>query len=233
MRKKRMYGTFGVIYADCPWTYEVYSTATGHGRSAESHYSTVPDDLLKTMNVAPLALQNCALLGWCTSPRLPQCIEVYESWGFEFVNVLLTWVKLRKGSKEEREVEAWKNWKASDPSSWHMGMGYYTRQNPEFLCLFKFKNGHPKILRHDVRAVLPYPVQAHSEKPPLHELIRTMFDGPYLELFARRNELGWSAWGDSPNLSVPVGVDLTLGYSPDEPLLAQLREQKRAERGVL
>jgi len=225
-KPKVVYGDYGLIYADCPWTYDVYSTATGHGRSAESHYPTVPDDILKTLAVSQYAAKNCALLGWCTSPRLPQCIAVYESWGFQFVNVFMTWAKMRRGSKKERDRGDWIKWLAADPKTWHMGMGYYTRQNPEFLCLFK--RGKPKIKRHDVRSLLVHPVLKHSEKPPLYELLTMLFDGPYLELFARRSVPDWTVWGND----VATAVDLVLPPGPDENILGPLREQKRLERGL-
>jgi N6-adenosine-specific RNA methylase IME4 len=37
----------------------------------------------------------------------------------------------------------------------------------------------------------------HSAKPELFlDLIEQMSPGPYVELFARRNRLGWDTWGD-------------------------------------
>lgn len=37
----------------------------------------------------------------------------------------------------------------------------------------------------------------HSAKPEAFlDIVETVSPGPYLELFARRNRLGWSAWGN-------------------------------------
>ena len=37
----------------------------------------------------------------------------------------------------------------------------------------------------------------HSRKPDqMHEDLERLFDGPYLELFARRTRPGWDVWGD-------------------------------------
>lgn len=33
---------YKIIYADPPWSYKVWSKDTGLGRSAESHYCTMP-----------------------------------------------------------------------------------------------------------------------------------------------------------------------------------------------
>ena len=37
----------------------------------------------------------------------------------------------------------------------------------------------------------------HSQKPEAFlDLVETVSPGPYLELFARRNRLGWDTWGN-------------------------------------
>ena len=41
------------------------------------------------------------------------------------------------------------------------------------------------------------PVRAHSEKPDeAYARMQKLFGGPYLELFARKERLGWKTWGD-------------------------------------
>ena len=40
-------------------------------------------------------------------------------------------------------------------------------------------------------------VTQHSRKPDeFYEIIEKMYDGPYLEMFARREREGWEAWGN-------------------------------------
>ena len=42
-----------------------------------------------------------------------------------------------------------------------------------------------------------WPRSAHSVKPEAFlDLVESVSDGPYLELFARRNRLGWDTWGN-------------------------------------
>jgi hypothetical protein len=56
-------GSYGVIYADPPWKFEVYSQDTGQGRTAEAHYSTKPvGEIATTIPVASFAADDCALL---------------------------------------------------------------------------------------------------------------------------------------------------------------------------
>lgn len=218
-----------VIYADNPWKFRAYGKATGHGRSAESHYPTVRDELLMSMNVGQFAADDSVLLGWVVSPKLPDCIRVYESWGFQFVTVAFAWAKVRKGRKKEREAGALAHIPAMDEKSWHVGMGYYTRANME-LCLL-FKRGKPKRLSKSVRQLVAAPITEHSEKPPLYDRIEELFAGPYLELFARERHPGWLSWGNM----VPGGTDLpelVLPPDPDEAVLSVIRAQKAAERLV-
>lgn len=41
------------------------------------------------------------------------------------------------------------------------------------------------------------PMKEHSAKPPaLQDLVERLSPGPYLELFARKQRLGWSTWGN-------------------------------------
>ena len=46
--------TFGALYIDPPWRFEVWSKATGQGRSAESHYPTMTPDKLKALPIPAL-----------------------------------------------------------------------------------------------------------------------------------------------------------------------------------
>jgi N6-adenosine-specific RNA methylase IME4 len=45
--------------------------------------------------------------------------------------------------------------------------------------------------------VFPAKVGAHSQKPELfYDLVEQLVDGPYCELFARRQRPGWTCLGD-------------------------------------
>lgn len=57
-----------------------------------------------------------------------------------------------------------------------------------------------------------WPRSAHSQKPEAFlDMVESISPGPYLELFARRNRLGWDTWG---NESLEH-VDLTTNGCPD------------------
>ena len=54
---------YGIIYADPPWNYRVYSQK-GLGRSAESHYPTMSIEDICALPVGKIAADNCALFMW-------------------------------------------------------------------------------------------------------------------------------------------------------------------------
>lgn len=174
---------FGVIYADPPWTFNVYS-GKGKQRSADRYYNTMSLDDIKALPVQQLAADDCALMMWCVSPELDGALDVIQAWGFEYKTVGLCWVKQTKGD-----------------NGLHWGMGYWTRANVE-LCLLATR-GAPKRMAKDVHQVIEAPVSQHSRKPDEAQVrIERLLNGPYLELFGRRASPNWTVWGNQISRSL-------------------------------
>lgn len=170
---------YGVIYADPPWEFKVYS-GKGKQRSADRHYDTQSLDFIKSLPVETLAADDCALFMWAVMPELPGALEVIKAWGFEYKTVGFTWVK--DTATDDQDKLFW-------------GMGYWTRANAE-LCLLATR-GSPKRLNADVHQVILRPRTKHSQKPDeARRRIERLIAGPYLELFAREKADGWDAWGN-------------------------------------
>lgn len=168
---------YGVIYADPPWEFKVYS-GKGKDRSADRHYNTGGLDSIKAMPVAALAADDCALLMWAVMPELPGALEVIKSWGFEYKTVGFTWIKQNK---------------TGEGLFW--GMGFWTRANAE-ICLLATK-GNPSRIHADVHQVLLSPIAEHSRKPDeIAQRVERLVPGPYIELYARRPRAGWTTWGN-------------------------------------
>ena len=73
-------------------------------------------------------------------------------------------------------------------------MGYWSRANAE-VCLLAVR-GAPKRLARDVHQVVVERRGEHSVKPEeVRRRIERLAEGPYLELFARGQAEGWTAWG--------------------------------------
>ena len=168
---------FGVILIDPPWDF-VTRSPRGQDRCASSHYDTQTFEAIKALPVAQLAADNCALFVWMVDwePRL--ALDLIEAYGFKHKTTAFTLVKSNRSGE-----------------GWHMGQGYWTRANPETCWLAT--HGHPTRLNADVRQLLIAPLGEHSEKPSeVNDRIERLVSGPYLELYARRERLGWVTWGD-------------------------------------
>jgi N6-adenosine-specific RNA methylase IME4 len=174
----RMFG-YRVIYADPAWNYENWAP-TGMRKNAASHYDCMSIEQLASLPVGHLAHPDgCALFCWVTMPLLEQAFAVLQRWGFRYSTVAFTWAKRTRLD-----------------TGWHMGLGYTTRANAE-LCVLAVQGniGLPKV--RDVRSLIVEPIREHSRKPDrVRSDIERMFDGPYVELFARSRRQGWTAWGN-------------------------------------
>ena len=168
---------YQIIYADPPWSYR--DKALAGNRGAGFKYPTQEKDWIDNLPVSEIADKNCVLFLWVTMPKLNECWQLIEKWGFEYKTVGFTWVK--------------KNKKAP---SWFWGMGGWTRANAE-LCLIATK-GKPKRIDAGVHSVIDTNIQAHSQKPDeaRERIIKLMGDLPRIELFAREKTDGWDVWGN-------------------------------------
>jgi N6-adenosine-specific RNA methylase IME4 len=76
-----------------------------------------------------------------------------------------------------------------------MGNGYGTRHNAEVCWLGR--RGSPQRKSKAVRELIIAPRREHSRKPDeIYGRIEELCDGPYVELFARQQWLGWRCTGN-------------------------------------
>lgn len=183
---------YGIIYADPPWHYRVYSKK-GAGRSAESHYPTMTIEEIQALPVSELSDKDCALFMWITFPLLKESLSVLSAWGFKFKTIAFVWIKQNR---------------KSDSLFW--GMGYWTRANAEF-CVLATK-GKPKRMAKNVHQVIVSHIEEHSKKPDeaRRRIVRLMGDLPRIELFARQKTAGWDVWGNE------LESDIILGGTDDD-----------------
>lgn len=176
----------GAILADPPWSFRSWSDK-GKNRApdamvrqkglAERHYATMSLANIRALPVADWALPNCVLFLWAVDCMLPEALAVGAAWGFRFKTVAFTWTKIKANGGH------------------HIGLGYWTRGNPE-QCLL-FTRGAPRRKSAAVRQLIEAQRREHSRKPDeTYERIEALVDGPYLELFARTERPGWNQWGN-------------------------------------
>lgn len=172
----------GFIGMDPQWLFKARSEA-GAGRGPT--YKTEEIEKIKNIPVQALAAEHSALGMWTVDWCLQDAFDLMRHYGFNVVTKLYTWVK----TNGDGDLLAY------DDSTWFMGMGYWSRANPEDCWLAT--RGDPKRLYADVRQLIVAPLMEHSRKPDAWlERSERLVEGPYLELNARRERPGWISWGD-------------------------------------
>lgn len=140
------------------------------------------------------------LFCWATWPKLPEAIEVVEAWGFRYVTAV-PWVKTVPSTE-----------------SIAASMGFWSLGASELLIIARRGKARRRSAKlapvrgllegEDRRSPIFYAPRKgrHSTKPEeLRCWIERVAEGPYLELFARRQYPGWRC----------VGLDLGERITPD------------------
>lgn len=179
---------YDIIYADPPWDYNgkmqydkscIKDVNKNFEKSifissAVFKYPTLKLKYLKELNVSSISNENsCLLFMWTTGPQMKNSIDLGVYWGFEYKTVAFVWDKM-----------------IHNP-------GRYTLSQTE-MCLV-FKKGtipSPRGAR-NIKQLVNVKRGKHSEKPDIIiKYITDMFPlQSKIELFARKNYIGWDNWG--------------------------------------
>jgi N6-adenosine-specific RNA methylase IME4 len=129
--------------------------------------------------VRDLATEAAHLWLWVTNAEMFEVApKVMQAWGFAYRSCL-TWIKPR------------------------FGMGSYLRNQTEHLLLGV--RGKAPVRFRGQGTWLFAPLQDHSHKPEeQYCVIELCSPGPYLELFARRKQPGWDAWGNEVDCDIEL-----------------------------
>lgn len=175
---------YDIIYADPPWSYR--DKASRNKRGACYKYEVQDHEWICNLPVKTIASDDCFLFLWVTMPKLNEVMEVIDHWGFQYKTCAFTWVKRNRYKP-----------------TWFMGMGNWTRANPE-ICLLATK-GKPKRVSANVHSVVDTPIERHSKKPDVvkDRIVQLCGDLPRIELFARQKTEGWDIWGNELVATLP------------------------------
>lgn len=188
-------GGFKTILADPPWRF-----ANRTGKVAPEHrrldrYSTMELEDIKKLPVESTAAPNAHLYLWVPNALLPEGLKVMEAWGFRYVSNII-WAKRRKdGGPDGR------------------GVGFYFRNVTEIL-LFGVRGSMRTLqpARSQVN-MIETRKREHSRKPDeQYPFIEACSPGPYLEMFARHAQPGWTLWGDEADETVEPRGKTYKGY---------------------
>ena len=172
-------GGFSTILADPPWRFQNRTGKVAPEHRRLDRYSTLSLEDICALSVADVAAENAHLYLWVPNALLPDGLRVMEAWGFRYVSNIV-WAKRRHdGGPDGR------------------GVGFYFRNVTELL-LFGVR-GTMRTLAPARRQVniIETRKREHSRKPDEQfDLIESCSPGPFLELFARYPQEGWTVWGD-------------------------------------
>ena len=169
---------FRCIVADPPWKVNRLESPGSKGfgtqenilRSIPLSYPTMTVEDIKAMQIP--ADNDAHLYLWTINAYIEAAYEIARAWGFQ-PSTLLTWAKAPMG----------------------LGMGG-TFCNTTEHCLFA-RRGHLKAKQRIDSTWWNWKRGQHSAKPEAFlDMVESVSPGPYLELFARRNRLGWATWGN-------------------------------------
>src|SRR5580765_8050350 len=182
-RKTLVADPFRVIVADPPWSFS--DKLPGPTRGAANNYKVMSLKELQAFWLPPLATE-CHLFLWRVASMQEEALSVVRSWGF-VPKAEIVWLKKTINGNR------------------HFGMGRQVRMEHE-VCLIATR-GTPMVKSNSIRStfmtcwdfttpywegtVLPGPTGRHSEKPEVfYDTVEQLVDGPYLELFSRRQRPG-------------------------------------------
>lgn len=173
-----------VILADPDWEFKTFSEK-GKGKSPDRHYldgKTSPVDTIASQPIKDLIHpEGAVLFMWVTWPHIFSATQVLDAWGFQYSGLAWEWDKFNPETGKRA-----------------FGGGYITRKNLEPCIVARTPNFKVKEHRksQSVRDLIRSPRREHSRKPDeQYRWIEELFDGPYLELYARQEWPGWDAAG--------------------------------------
>lgn len=181
-----------VVVADPAWKFD--DELPGKGRGAAKHYSCMTARnicQLADMTLGQLIIMDhpiasdAVLFLWRVASQQRIALDVVSAWGFT-IKTELIWLK-----------------KTANGCRW-FGMGRTLRAEHE-VCLVATR-GHVMPKNHSTRTTFITDLDVtgfsainhrHSQKPDeFYAIVESLFDGPYVELFARRHRPGWTCLGD-------------------------------------
>lgn len=165
---------FRVICADPPWKFG--DKLPGPGRGAEKHYRCLSVEELERFSLPPIS-DDAHLFLWRVASMQEEAFRVARAWGF-VIKSELVWLKKTVTGKR------------------HFGMGRQVRMEHETALICT--RGRPQVQDRSIRSTFEAVAErVHSRKPEeFYQIVQRLCLGPYVELFARKQRLGWTCYGD-------------------------------------
>lgn len=168
---------YRTIVADPPWDYRQH--LGGGPKGAGAQYKCMTSEEILMLPVGRWAEESATLYLWTPNSFVPRAYHIAEAWGF-LPRTLITWVKGRL--EGGRLIQ-------------HIGLGASFRTSTEHVLYGE--RGKPIILNRDMPTAFIAPRREHSAKPDtFYDIVEHVSMGPYLDVFARKQRMGWDTFGD-------------------------------------
>lgn len=179
---------YRTIVADPPWVYsERFASYSGDRRSGRPlPYESMGIDEIADLPIRDLAdSSGCWLWLWTTNRYLPSAHRLVDWWGFRYMATVV-----------------WHKTGGCSPFS-----ASYVSSMTDAEFLIAATVGSPATGEKLPSLVIErHRAGEHSQKPELFlDLIEAFTEAPRIELFARRQRLGWDTWGDKALEHVSLG----------------------------
>lgn len=183
LKEPQKAGRYRCVVVDPPWDQgKTGLRSVRPNQTQDLDYPTMTHDEIAKLPIPEWASKNSFLWLWATNSRsrssrkpiLQQAFELLEAWGFRYYTVL-TW----------------------DKKTGPCPFGPYQITTEH--CLFGYRGTFtfPKKSMGKMKTMFSEKTQRHSEKPRiLYKYIHEHFTGPNLDVFARRQHVGFESWGN-------------------------------------
>ncbi len=183
---------YRTIVADPPWDYPEGFVALGtNHRTKDGRKRTVaergpiikletPYGKMSLNEIAALPLDDLAddsarVFLWATMRYLPDAFTLLSGWGFAY-----------------RQLLVW------DKTPFFQPIGGSVAPNAAEFLIVAVRGNPQRLAQWPTSVIRARKARTeHSRKPDVFlDLVETVSPGPYLEMFARRQRLGWDTWGN-------------------------------------
>lgn len=163
---------YATIVADPPWDVKRGPDWGSGGRTRDLPYPTMSIEEIAALPVGQLAAKDAHLYVWTINAYLDETYDIVRGWGFKPAT-LLTWCKRPHG----------------------IGLGGTYIQTTEHILFAR--RGSLKAMSRIDSTWWEWKRGQHSAKPEAFlDMVERVSPAPRLELFARRNRIGWDTWGN-------------------------------------
>jgi N6-adenosine-specific RNA methylase IME4 len=164
-------GRYRAIVIDPPWEMSTIERHVAPDQEPWLDYATMTIDELAELPITDLAASDgCHVYLWVTHKHLPDGLDLLEQWGARY-ECVMTWRK-------------------------NVGMTPYSWMYDTEHVLFARVGSALPLLRNGLRLSFDAPTTGHSVKPDaFYERVMEASPGPRLDMFARREREGFTAWG--------------------------------------